>query len=203
MNRPRRATWSRSTTSAPSGSDGSKFDSSRDRDEPFVFLLGKGKVIKGWDEGVQGMKPGGKRKLIIPAKLGYGARGAGKEIPPDADLVFEVEFLRIPEGVKIEDLKVGTGDAVKDGSEVEVFYTGRLKSNGRQFDSNLGGKPFAVRVGVGKVIPGWDLGLVGMKTGGKRKLTIPYYLAYGKRGDGKAIPPAADLEFEVELLRIK
>ena len=72
-----------------------KFDSSRDRNQPFAFKVGAGLVIKGWDEGAVGMKVGGKRKLLIPAKLGYGARGAGVAIPPNADLIFEVELLKI------------------------------------------------------------------------------------------------------------
>jgi peptidylprolyl isomerase len=75
--------------------DGSKFDSSRDRGQPFKFVIGVGQVIAGWDEGVMSMKIGGKRKLIIPANLGYGARGAGGVIPPNAELRFDVELLGV------------------------------------------------------------------------------------------------------------
>lgn len=77
------------------GVQGAKFDSSKDRGDPFVFSLGGGMVIRGWDEGVAGMKVGGARTLIIPADLGYGARGAGGVIPPNATLKFDVELLSV------------------------------------------------------------------------------------------------------------
>ncbi len=77
------------------GRAGRKFDSSKDRNDPFAFSLGKGQVIRGWDEGVAGMKTGGTRKLTIPPDLGYGARGAGGVIPPHATLLFEVELLKV------------------------------------------------------------------------------------------------------------
>ena len=77
------------------GVKGTKFDSSKDRGDPFSFALGAGQVIRGWDEGVQGMRVGGTRVLVIPAQLGYGARGAGGVIPPNATLMFEVELLGV------------------------------------------------------------------------------------------------------------
>jgi FKBP-type peptidyl-prolyl cis-trans isomerase len=104
--------------------------------------------------------------------------------------------------LKYEDLKEGNGDEAKKGNTVEVHYTGWL-TNGKKFDSSVDKDPFQFKLGAGDVIKGWDEGVAGMKVGGKRKLTIPPELGYGKRGFPGAIPPDATLVFEVELLKIK
>jgi FKBP-type peptidyl-prolyl cis-trans isomerase FkpA len=104
-------------------------------------------------------------------------------------------------GLKYKDLKEGTGAEAKAGDTVEVHYKGWLK-DGTKFDSSLDrGQPFSFQLGQGRVIKGWDEGVAGMKVGGKRKLTIPSELAYGKNGRSK-IPPDAELTFEVELLKV-
>ena len=106
-------------------------------------------------------------------------------------------------GLKYVDLKVGDGKEAKEGSKVKVHYTGTLE-NGKKFDSSLDrGEPFALTVGAGEVIKGWDEGLQGMKVGGKRKLTIPAKLAYGERGRPPVIPQNATLIFEVEMVDVK
>ena len=103
----------------------------------------------------------------------------------------------------IEDLVVGTGAEVKSGDGVSMHYLGTLE-DGKKFDSSYDrGQPFETEIGVGQVIKGWDEGVPGMKIGGKRKLTIPYDMAYGERGVPGVIPPKATLIFEVELIDIK
>ena len=87
--------WEADASAPEGGRAGAKFDSSKDRGQPFDFALGAGQVIAGWDQGVAGMKVGGTRRLLIPASLGYGARGAGGVIPPDATLLFEVDLLAV------------------------------------------------------------------------------------------------------------
>ncbi|TSC87613.1 MAG: Peptidylprolyl isomerase [Microgenomates group bacterium Gr01-1014_16] len=105
--------------------------------------------------------------------------------------------------LKIEDIKIGTGNAVKVGDIVVMHYTGTLV-DGTKFDSSVDrGQPFETKIGIGQVIKGWDEGVPGMKVGGKRKLYIPSSMAYGERGAGGVIGPNADLIFEVELLEIK
>jgi FKBP-type peptidyl-prolyl cis-trans isomerase len=103
-----------------------------------------------------------------------------------------------------EDLAVGTGDEAKDGDKVKVNYTGRLLKTNFMFDTSVGPgkKPFEFQIGKGGVIKGWDLGVVGMKVGGKRKLTIPSKLGYGEKGSPPKIPGKSTLVFEVELLSV-
>lgn len=106
--------------------------------------------------------------------------------------------------LKIEDIVVGNGQEAKSGDTVVMHYTGTFADDGQKFDSSVDrGIPFETKIGVGRVIQGWDKGVPGMKVGGKRKLYIPYTLAYGEEGAGDVIPPLADLIFEVELLDIK
>jgi peptidylprolyl isomerase len=200
--------------------DGTKFDSSLDRGEPFAFPLGIGQVIPGWDEGIALLKVGDKCKLVIPPKLAYGEQGRGS-IPPNATLIFDVELVGIqpgpPEaptevseadftttesGLKYYDLEEGAGKSPEQGQPVSVHYTGWLE-DGTMFDSSLSrGQPFQFILGQGQVIPGWDEGVASMKAGGKRQLVIPADLAYGEQGTGGVIPPGATLIFEVELLEV-
>jgi FKBP-type peptidyl-prolyl cis-trans isomerase len=106
-------------------------------------------------------------------------------------------------GLQYEDLKVGTGDSPKPGQKVIVHYTGWL-TDGSKFDSSVDrGQPFEFFIGKGQVIKGWDEGVMSMKIGGKRKLTIPANLGYGAQGAGGLIPPHATLIFEVDLLGLK
>jgi FKBP-type peptidyl-prolyl cis-trans isomerase len=204
--------------------DGSVFDSSRKRNRPFTFTIGEGRVIKGWDLGVPGMKVGGKRRLIIPAELAYGSRSR-PNIPANSRLTFTVELVEaqppLPDpkgedafageplskteldgGLVIEDYALGEGRAAAAGDLVLVHYTGKL-DDGTVFDSSPPRKkPITFVLGQGRVIKGWDLGIAGMKVGGLRRLVIPAELAYGSQAKGK-IPADSRLTFTVELMAIR
>ena len=132
--------------------------------------------------------------LLLPASAAQekppAKNGSGKEVVTAS-------------GLKYVDLKTGQGEEARSGKVVEVHYTGWLE-NGTKFDSSVDrNRPFTFRLGAGDVIKGWDEGVAGMKTGGKRKLIIPSDLGYGKQGAGEVIPPGATLVFEVELLGVR
>jgi peptidylprolyl isomerase len=111
--------------------------------------------------------------------------------------------MKTESGLEYVDSVVGTGDSPKKGQQVTVHYTGRL-TNGQKFDSSVDrGQPFVFTIGLGQVIKGWDEGVMSMKVGGKRTLTIPPQLGYGARGAGNVIPPNATLVFDVELLGVQ
>ncbi len=203
--------------------DGKKFDSSHDRNQPISFTLGQGQVIKGWDEGIALLQVGDKALFTIPPAIAYGANGAGGVIPPNATLLFEVELLDVKEPIKPWDIKstdtvtTASGlqyivvektkntDAVipQSGQTVDVHYTGFLL-NGKVFDSSVErGQPFSFELGQGRVIKGWDEGLALMQVGDKLRLIIPSSLGYGPNGAGGQIPPNATLVFDVELINVK
>src|SRR5262249_19725296 len=135
---------------------GEVFDTSRKGGQPLQFKVGEGLVIRGWDEGVVGMKVGGKRKLFIPSAMGYGAAGRAPKIPPYADLMFEVERVGSakeppPPKVRIEEKEseVGTGAEAKAGATVKVHYTGWLADGNAKFDSSRDkGEPFEFKLGT-------------------------------------------------------
>ena len=113
------------------------------------------------------------------------------------------KIVKLPSGLKYRDMQVGTGAKVKKGRTVTVRYRGLLRS-GIEFDSNMPrGKPFSFTLGAGEVVKGWDLGLMGMKVGGKRELVIPPHLGYGQRAVGDKIPANSTLLFEVELIKMR
>lgn len=148
------------------------------------------------------MHVGGKAKLIIPPELGYGSRGAGEVIPPNATLHFEVELVAVPK-ITYTEKKAGSGRQAQAGDVVKVHYIGVLE-NGQEFDNSYKrGQPIEFQLGAGRVIPGWDQGIAMMRQGGKATLIIPPELGYGSRGAGGVIPPNAILTFRVELVSIR
>ena len=187
------------------------------------FILGAGQLIPGLEQGIVGMKVGGKRQLVIPPALAYGSAGKGV-IPGNAVLVVNVELVdpvaietatyaptlgvdltkstKTANGVYIGDLTVGSGVAATTGSAVSVRYTGRLIS-GALFDSNVdAGTLFQFTIGLQQVIPGFEQGIVGMQAGGKRQIIIPPALGYGSSANGP-IPANSILVFEVELVSLR
>lgn len=198
--------------------DGTKVDSSADRCQTMpVANVGQGPVMAGWNEGLVGMRQGGRRVLVVPGPLAYGAEGRPPIIPPDATLVFELEVtdvITFPDvskldltttatGLKWADVKPGKGAEVTQGATVLVGYSGWLP-DGTKFDSGHDkGRPYpVVNVGQAQVVAGWNQGLVGMKEGGRRVLVIPPELAYGADGRPPVIPANSTLVFLVDAVKV-
>lgn len=204
---------------------GRKFASSKDLGKPLEAAMGAGKMIKGWEVGLEGMREGGVRYLRVAPSMGYGAT-AYTMIPPNSTLIFRVElvssevdeevaehmdffpdtaslkFENGSEGLRYVVVKQGEGEPAKSGERVVVHYTGWMV-NGYKFDSSRDrGQPFSFELGAGSVIRGWELGVQGMLPGEKRILMIPPGLGYGSRGAGP-IPGGATLIFAVEYLGSK
>jgi len=200
--------------------DGKIFDSSVERGEPIDFPVGKGKVIKGWDEGITHLHIGDKARLLVPYNLAYGENARGP-IPAKSNLIFDVEIINaslppkaVPytvagkdtittaSGLKYIIVNPGTGVQAANGKNVIVHYTGYF-TDGKIFDSSVErDEPFPFVLGQGQVIKGWDEGVALMKVGEKIRMIIPYQLGYGENANGP-IPAKATLVFDVELLDVK
>lgn len=203
--------------------DGKEFDSSWSRGEPATFGLDQ--VIPGWSEGLVGLKEGGRRLLVVPPDLGYGSQGAGSDIPPDSTLVFVVDLVEVvppievpealqtkpevqipagtppPTSLQVQDEVVGAGPDAKTGDSVTLNYVGVAWSTGEEFDSTWErGQP--AEFTLGRLVPGFNQGVEGMKVGGRRRIVIPPDLAYGAAGQPPAIAPNETLVFVVDLLAV-
>jgi peptidylprolyl isomerase len=184
------------------------------------FVLGEDAFIRGTDDGIVGMKPNGKRMIVIPSELAYGEQGVGP-VPPNSDLKVLIELLEVKDPIVAEMWDVdkskiktsesglmyvvieeGEGDIATDGNVVTVHYSGFLE-DGTKFDSSVErDESFSFVVGNKQVIAGWDEGIRLLKKGGKARFVIPPTLAYGDITAGK-IPPNSTLIFDVELLDVK
>ncbi len=196
------------------------FDNSYDRGEPLIFDYDVGQVIKGWDEGIGMLKPGGKAVLVVPPNLGYGSSSV-LGIPPNSTLFFKVELLDVMEnkdfkpfetngkdtlstasGLKYIVVDTGFGEQPDTASWAYFHYTGYLPS-GKIFDASfLRGDPVRVNPGQGKVIAAWDEALQLMRVGSKFHVIVPPELAYGDAGLQGVVPPGTQLRFDMELMHV-
>lgn len=208
---------------------GAKVESSVDSGKPAApFTLGVGNVVTGWDQTITGMKVGGKRTAILPANLAYGPNSRTElkangitypAIPANSPLVYDFELVDVTKGIipvvvpppttlTIVDVVTGSGTAAASGKTLTVNYTLYLydgsKANlrGNMIETSVGKTPFEFPLGAGKVIAGWDQGLVGMLAGGTRTLTIPPSLGYGSVAQGN-IPANSTLIFDIQLVSVK
>ena len=199
---------------------GTEFDNSYTRSQSFSFVLGSGKVIKGWDLGLVGMLVGEKRKLFVPAELAYGSRNLGV-IPPNSSLEFEVELLSKTKGLKPDIFPkhqlfpwqtlrpgieahievTGEGADAKSGDQIVVHYTGWLMGGTEVHSSVRSGEKGAFTIGAGEVIRGWEQGLIGTKVGEVRYLNLSPMMAFASNPQSR-IPPNSRLIYKIRVLEI-
>jgi peptidylprolyl isomerase len=200
-------------------SNGDIFDTSFERADPINFQLGVGQVVPAWDEGIRGMRAGGKRILVAPPELGFGAAGIPGIIPANDTLTFEVELLEVrktPSAWSLENVRsndsesgitsyiheVGRGKRPESEDLVAIHYSGYLET-GYLFDSSfLRDDYFRFRIGTGQVITGLEEVISEMRVGERRTVFIPAGLAYGNVGSAGIIPGNSTLRFDVELIEI-
>lgn len=206
--------------------DGTEFDNSYERGQPFQFQLGVGEVIPGWDEGIALMRVGEKATLTIPPDLAYGSAGAGGVIPPDATLIFETElvavddppptptplppptsvddaeFITTESGLQYAVLEEGNGQRAQIGDIVTLEFAGWVEG-GESIGSTASiGQPFQFMLGEEEILPGWDEMVLLLEVGGRTQFKLPPELGLGEQGSGDIIPPNSTLIFEMELLDV-
>ncbi len=181
--------------------DGQVFDRSAPG-VPAGFVLWSGEVPRGWDEGVAGMRVGEKRRLVMTPGLVCGPY-PGDVVVPDGTLCFDIELVDVKSGVRLTMGQAGSGVIARRGDTVRVHYRAYLGREQQAYDDTYErDAPAELRLGVGEVIQGWEMGVVGMTEGESRLIEIPSYLGYGRRGAAGVIPPGANLRYEVELVSV-
>ena len=169
---------------------------------PAGFVLWSGRVPRGWDEGVAGMRVGEKRRVVLPLKLMTGPY-PGEVVLPDLPLIFDIELVDVLRGIRTVTDEPGRGVVARPGDTVRVHYKAFISQDQTAYDDTYQrGKPAEYRIGTGEVIQGWELGVVGMAEGETRTIEIPSYLGYGPRGAAGVIPPDSNLRYTIELLKV-
>jgi len=198
--------------------DSSLFETRAADDVPLTIQLTRENMISGWFIGIQGMRKGGIRRLVVPPHLAYGTIGIQGIIPPDATLRFDIElhdWQEVPSqwelesgewvtqsnGLRFGIHRNGKGRKPAPGDRLTLHYSGYLE-DGRIFDSSVyRGQPFEIIIGKGTLIPGWESTLLDMIPGERRTVYIPPTLAFGEAGYAHRIPPNATIRFDIELIR--